>query len=331
MESTVHRRQPPGAGAGDPPGRRRLIRQRRDRRRSRWSRRTCAGTTRTASCAWRATCSSSTRGGWTRRPSPTPIRTRGSTLIIDGRHGFGQVASRLAVTELTPCTHQYGVASAAVRDAQPRRPARRVGRGARRRRASSRWRSATPTRRWRRSAARSGGSAPTRSRGPRRERARRSVGDGLVDGDDGRGQGRGGTRARRVGPRRRAGRRRRRAVQRPRGVLRRRRAAAVRRPQGLGPERDDPDRRRRARRHRRLRRRRRGRQRDGGDRARPDRVHRGLRARGVDALCEALAGDGVLVPGEIEQRTRAQRVRDGIPLPADTWSELQGLKGGARA
>ena len=50
-----------------------------------------------------------------------------------------------------------------------------------------------------------------------------------------------------------------------------------------------------------------------------------------EALCEALASDGVLVPGEIEQRTRAQRERDGIPLPADTWSELQGLKGGARA
>jgi LDH2 family malate/lactate/ureidoglycolate dehydrogenase len=48
----------------------------------------------------------------------------------------------------------------------------------------------------------------------------------------------------------------------------------------------------------------------------------------AEALCEALASDGVLVPGEIEQRTRAQRVRDGIPLPADTWSELQG---GARA
>ncbi len=51
----------------------------------------------------------------------------------------------------------------------------------------------------------------------------------------------------------------------------------------------------------------------------------------AEALCEALASDGVLVPGEIEQRTRAQRTRDGIPLPADTWSELQGLKGGARA
>ncbi len=50
-----------------------------------------------------------------------------------------------------------------------------------------------------------------------------------------------------------------------------------------------------------------------------------------EALCEALAADGVLVPGEIEQRTRAQRVRDGIPLPAETWSELQGLKGGVSA
>ena len=51
------------------------------------------------------------------KAEPDAIRTRGSTLIIDGRHGFGQVASRLAVTELTPCTHQYGVASAAVRNA----------------------------------------------------------------------------------------------------------------------------------------------------------------------------------------------------------------------
>ena len=51
-----------------------------------------------------------------------------------------------------------------------------------------------------------------------------------------------------------------------------------------------------------------------------------------EAFCAALAAtkpargfDGVLVPGEIERRTRAQRARDGIPLPAATWSELQGL------
>lgn len=58
----------------------------------------------------------------------------------------------------------------------------------------------------------------------------------------------------------------------------------------------------------------------------------------AEAFCAALAGtkpaagfDAVLVPGEIERRTRAQRMREGVPLPAETWSELEGLKGGARA
>ena len=67
------------------------------------------------------------------------------------------------------------------------------------------------------------------------------------------------------------------------------------------------------------------------DRARPDRVHRRLHATRRKRCARHWPSDGVLVPGEIEQRTRAQRARDGIPLPADTWSELQGLKGGARA
>jgi LDH2 family malate/lactate/ureidoglycolate dehydrogenase len=41
--------------------------------------------------------------------------------------------------------------------------------------------------------------------------------------------------------------------------------------------------------------------------------------------------DAVLVPGEIERRTRALRAQEGVPLPAATWSELEALKGGARA
>jgi LDH2 family malate/lactate/ureidoglycolate dehydrogenase len=58
----------------------------------------------------------------------------------------------------------------------------------------------------------------------------------------------------------------------------------------------------------------------------------------AEAFCAALAGtrpargfDAVLVPGEIERRTRARRAQEGVPIPAATWSELQGLKGGARA
>ena len=41
--------------------------------------------------------------------------------------------------------------------------------------------------------------------------------------------------------------------------------------------------------------------------------------------------DAVLVPGEIERRTRATRAQEGVPLPAATWSELEALKGGAGA
>jgi LDH2 family malate/lactate/ureidoglycolate dehydrogenase len=58
----------------------------------------------------------------------------------------------------------------------------------------------------------------------------------------------------------------------------------------------------------------------------------------AEAFCRALAGtkpaagfEAVLLPGEIERRTRAHRAREGIPIPAATWSELTALKGGARA
>jgi LDH2 family malate/lactate/ureidoglycolate dehydrogenase len=58
----------------------------------------------------------------------------------------------------------------------------------------------------------------------------------------------------------------------------------------------------------------------------------------AEAFCAALTGtapargfDEVLVPGEIERRTRARRAHEGIPIPATTWSELETLKGGARA
>jgi uncharacterized oxidoreductase len=34
------------------------------------------------------------------------------------------------------------------------------------------------------------------------------------------------------------------------------------------------------------------------------------------------AGGDVLVPGEQEDRYRAQRLKDGIPLPDDTWASL---------
>lgn len=36
----------------------------------------------------------------------------------------------------------------------------------------------------------------------------------------------------------------------------------------------------------------------------------------------------VLAPGEIEANTRADRLRDGIPLAASTWRDLSGLPGG---
>src|SRR4029077_13879159 len=36
----------------------------------------------------------------------------------------------------------------------------------------------------------------------------------------------------------------------------------------------------------------------------------------------AQAGDETLVPGEPEQRTRAQRLASGIPLAGETWASL---------
>jgi LDH2 family malate/lactate/ureidoglycolate dehydrogenase len=52
----------------------------------------------------------------------------------------------------------------------------------------------------------------------------------------------------------------------------------------------------------------------------------------AEAFCAELAGtapargfDEVLIPGEIERRTRERRVREGVPMPAATWSELCAL------
>jgi LDH2 family malate/lactate/ureidoglycolate dehydrogenase len=54
----------------------------------------------------------------------------------------------------------------------------------------------------------------------------------------------------------------------------------------------------------------------------------------AEDFCAALARtppadgfDAVLVPGEIERRTRARRAREGVPVPAAIWSELQDLVG----
>jgi uncharacterized oxidoreductase len=56
-----------------------------------------------------------------------------------------------------------------------------------------------------------------------------------------------------------------------------------------------------------------------------------FRAR-TEEFCRALnetppahGHDEVLVPGEPEERTRAQRERDGIPVPDTTWQELHAL------
>ena len=47
----------------------------------------------------------------------------------------------------------------------------------------------------------------------------------------------------------------------------------------------------------------------------------------IDALIAYLKADPldgeVLVPGEVEARTRRQRLANGIPLPEATWDELQ--------
>ena len=36
----------------------------------------------------------------------------------------------------------------------------------------------------------------------------------------------------------------------------------------------------------------------------------------------AAAGEEILVPGEPESRTRAQRLAEGVPLPDDTWAAI---------
>jgi len=43
----------------------------------------------------------------------------------------------------------------------------------------------------------------------------------------------------------------------------------------------------------------------------------------VKASRPASPGDEVLVPGEPEARTRAARLRDGVPLPADAWAAIR--------
>ncbi|MFB4271871.1 Ldh family oxidoreductase [Nonomuraea sp. GTA35] len=47
----------------------------------------------------------------------------------------------------------------------------------------------------------------------------------------------------------------------------------------------------------------------------------------VESFCEALraGGPGVVVPGEPEARTRAQRLEEGVPVPEPVWAELRGL------
>jgi uncharacterized oxidoreductase len=42
----------------------------------------------------------------------------------------------------------------------------------------------------------------------------------------------------------------------------------------------------------------------------------------VKSARPAVAGGEVLVPGEPEQRTRAERLAKGVPLPDDTWAAI---------
>ena len=129
---------------------------------------------------------------------------------------------------------------------QPRRPARRVGRTARRRGPD----------RARLLQRRADGGPVRRARAPARHQPaglgrpapppKAAAGHGLVDRHDAGGQAGRRPRPRRAGARRRARERRGRAVARPGRLLRRRRAAAAGRAQGIGAERDDPARRRRA-------------------------------------------------------------------------------------
>jgi LDH2 family malate/lactate/ureidoglycolate dehydrogenase len=56
----------------------------------------------------------------------------------------------------------------------------------------------------------------------------------------------------------------------------------------------------------------------------------------AEEFCAALAAtkpaegfEEVLVPGELENRTRERRLKEGIPIPPATWAELQALRGSA--
>jgi uncharacterized oxidoreductase len=40
--------------------------------------------------------------------------------------------------------------------------------------------------------------------------------------------------------------------------------------------------------------------------------------------------DEILLPGEIELRRREQRVRDGVPVPDETWRQIRKLAGDLR-
>ena len=42
----------------------------------------------------------------------------------------------------------------------------------------------------------------------------------------------------------------------------------------------------------------------------------------VKSARPATPGGEVLVPGEPEERTRAKRLKDGVPLPEDTWKAI---------
>jgi uncharacterized oxidoreductase len=46
-------------------------------------------------------------------------------------------------------------------------------------------------------------------------------------------------------------------------------------------------------------------------------------ARRVRAVAPAPGVAEVLVPGDPESRTRTARLRDGIPIPEDTWRSLE--------
>ena len=45
----------------------------------------------------------------------------------------------------------------------------------------------------------------------------------------------------------------------------------------------------------------------------------------IQAVPPAEGVQAVLAPGEPESRSREERLRDGIPLPAETWRELREL------